>query len=184
MKEQQKKLINISVWWAIVLFVLRCVISWKSVISNFSLYSIFGYASEAIGIAVIIVVLYEKYLWKFNPFETTPKLASRYYGSFKSNYDSIERNAELIVKQTLLSVHVIMITDESKSKSLSASIENVLGEVQLTYCYLNTPKSEHRGRSEIHYGTAMLSVSNPKEISGQYYTDRQTTGDMRFVLKP
>ena len=94
-----------------------------------------------------------------------------------------ERTAELIIRQSLLSVHITMVTGESKSKSLSASIGEILGEVQLTYCYLNTPKSEYRNRSEIHYGTAMLSISNPKEIDVQYYTDQRTIWDMCFILE-
>lgn len=183
MKEQQKKLIDISVWCAIALFVLRCIISWKSIIADFSLYDLFGYASEAVGIAVVFAILYEKFIWRFNPFETTPKLSSKYSGILKSNYDNIERSAVLIIKQTLLSVHVTMVTDESKSRSLSASIDEIMGEMQLTYCYLNTPKSEYRDRSEIHYGTATLSISNPKEVDGQYYTDRKTIGDMHFVAE-
>ena len=183
MKEQQKKLINISVWCAIILFALRCIISWKSIMTDFSFYDLWGYASEAIGITVVFATLYEKFFWRFNPLETTPKLASRYSGTLKSNYDNIERGAELRIKQTLLSVHVTMITDESKSRSLSASIDEILGEMQLTYCYLNTPKSEYRDRSEIHYGTTALSISNPKEIDGQYYTDRKTMGDLHFVAK-
>mgnify|MGYP004572869597 FL=1 len=89
----------------------------------------------------------------------------------------------MTIKQSLLSVVVILKTDESKSKSLSASIDEILGEIQLTYCYLNTPKSAYRDRSEIHYGTATLSISNPKEIDGQYYTDRKTIGDMHFIAK-
>ena len=65
MKEQQKKLINISVWCAIALFVLRCIISWKSIITDFSLYDLFGYASEAVGIAVIFAILYEKFIRRY-----------------------------------------------------------------------------------------------------------------------
>lgn len=183
MKTQQKKLINQSAWCAIVIFVLRYIISWESIIINFSLYALFGYASEAIGIAVVFATLYEKFIWKLNPFETTPKLSSRYRGTLKSNYDNIERSAVLIIKQTLLSVHVTMVTDESKSRSLSASIDEIGSEMQLTYCYLNTPKSEYRDRSEIHYGTAILSVTNPGEIDGQYYTDRKTIGDMHFIAE-
>ena len=183
MKEQQKKLVSISVWIAIVLFVCRCIISWNSIISDFSLYNLYGYASESVALSVIFSTLYEKILWKINPFENTPKLASKYSGTLKSSYDNIERDATLIIKQTLLSVRVTLVTNESKSKSISASIDEILGEMQLTYCYLNTPKSEYRHRSEIHYGTATLSISNPKEIEGQYYTDRKTIGDMHFIAK-
>lgn len=181
MSDQQKKFINICVWCAVVLFSVRCILSWESVLHGVSAYDLFGYAGEAIGIAVLLAGIYEKFLWRINPFESTPKLSKRYTGTFKSSYDLAVRSASLEIRQTLLSVHVTLISDESKSKSLSASIDEILGEIQLTCCYLNTPKSEFRDRSEIHYGTATLSISNPKEIDGQYYTDRKTTGDMHFI---
>ena len=183
MKDQQKKLINICVWSAVFLFAIRCAISWKDVIAGLSLYDLFGYASEAISVAVIFSGIYEKILWRFMPFEKTPKLAKHYEGTLKSNYDNIERKASLEIKQTLLSVHITLVTEESKSKSISSSIDDVLGEMQLTYCYLNTPKAEYRKRSEIHYGTATLSITNQRSLEGQYYTDRATSGDMMFVVK-
>ena len=183
MKSQQKKMNNICVWSAVALFVLRCILSWESILNGTSAYSLFGYASEAISVAVIFIGVYEKVLWRFNPFESTPKFARRYTGKIKSTYDYVERDASLEIKQTLLSIHVTLITGESKSKSLSASIDEVLGEMQLTYCYLNTPKSEYRYRSEIHYGTATLSAGNPAILEGQYYTDRNTTGDMVFTAE-
>ena len=137
---QQKKITSICVWIAIILFVLRCIISWESILEGVSAYDLFGYAGEAISAAVILSGLYEKFLWRLNPFESTPKLKKRYVGKLKSGYDHIERDASLEIKQTLLSVHVTLATNESKSKSLSASIDDILGEMQLTYCYLNTPK--------------------------------------------
>lgn len=182
MSEQQKKVINICVWSAVIFFVLRCALSWESIVSSLSVYDLFGYAGEAISIAVIFAGLYEKFLWRLNPFEKTPKLAKRYVGSLKSSYDNIERKAVLEIRQTLMSVHITLTTDEGKSNSLSASIDEISGETQLTYCYLNTPKSEFRHRSQIHYGTAMLSINNPASLDGQYYTDRKTTGDMSFTV--
>lgn len=181
MIESYNKLIKISVWSTVFLFVIRCIISWGSIIADFSIYDIWGYAGEAIGIAIILTALYEKYIWRVNPFENTPKLSPRYIGKLKSTYDNKVRPATLEIKQTLTSIHVTMITQESKSKSLSTSIDNILGETQLTYCYLNTPKNEFRSRSDIHYGTAILSINNPNKIEGQYYTDRKTTGDMIFI---
>ena len=183
MKGQQKKIVDICVWSAVVLFVLRCILSWESILNGVSAYDLFEYASEAISVAVIFSGAYEKVLWRFNPFESTPKFAPRYTGTLKSTCDHKERKASLEIKQTLLSIHITLITDESKSKSLSASIDEVLGEIQLTYCYLNTPKSEYRHRSEIHYGTATLSARNPAILEGQYYTDRNTTGDMVFAAE-
>lgn len=144
MSNQQKKFINICVWCAVVLFAVRCFLSWESILKGVSVYDLFGYAGEAIGIAVLLAGIYEKFLWRINPFESTPKLSKQYTGTFKSSYDQVERSASLEIRQTLLSVHVTLISDESKSKSLSASIDEILGEIQLTYCYLNTPKSAYR----------------------------------------
>ena len=110
--------------------------------------------------------------------------AKKYIGSLITSYDNIERSAELEIKQTLLTLQIILITGESKSKSLSATIDDILGETVLTYCYLNTPNANVRDRSEIHYGTAMLCVDNPRKLTGHYFTDRKTRGDMKFNSVP
>lgn len=183
MGKQQRKLLTICIWCAIIVFVIRCMISWGNIISEPSLYDLFGYASESISISFLFLGLYEKWLWRFNPFEKTPKLSKQYVGILKSNYDQRERTATLKIRQTLSSIHVTLITDQSKSESISASIEDVLGETRLVYCYINTPRSEFRAQSQIHYGTASFSIQNSLVLEGQYYTDRATTGDMKFKVE-
>ena len=180
MDKQQLHLIKMSIWCSIILFVIRCAFSWNSLIKCVALYDLFSYAGEAIGVTAVLSALYEKWFWRFNPFEKTPKLLRSYSGILISQYDGIERKASLEIHQSLLSIHITLVTDESKSNSISASIDEVIGEPTLTYCYLNTPKSAYRDRSEIHFGTAVLSVRNPNHITGQYYTDRKTIGDMEF----
>lgn len=170
-------------WCAVILFVLRCLIPGETIISNFSIYDIYGFAGEAIGMTAIIASFYERWLWRYVPIENTPKLFKEYEGVFISDYDNVERSARLEIKQTLLTVQVTVITGESRSKSISSSIDFILNEKQLTYCYLNTPQAMVRHRSEIHYGTAMLCIENPREIHGQYFTDRKTTGDMKFTKR-
>lgn len=184
MKEQFNKLMSKTIWSAIILFCLRCFISWNDIKNAFSVYDLFGYAGEAISLATLLSITYERWLWKFNPLESTPVLSKKYTGSLISSYDNIERNAELEIKQTLLTIQIILITGESKSKSLSSTIDDILGETILTYCYLNTPNANVRDRSEIHYGTAMLCVDNPRKLTGQYFTDRKTIGDMKFNSTP
>lgn len=183
MSGQIKGFLTKIAWCAVILFVLRCLISGETIISNFSIYVIFGFAGEAIGITAIIATFYERWLWRYIPLENTPKLFKEYEGVFISDYDNVERNARLEIKQTLLTVQVTLITGESRSKSISSSIDIILNEKQLTYCYLNTPRAMVRPRSEIHYGTAMLCIENLDEIHGQYFTDRKTTGDMKFTKK-
>lgn len=174
------KLIKKSLWIAIIAFCCRCFLCRTTTIIEFSLHNIYGYAGEAIAFSLFIMVLYEKYLWKIDPSEKTPVLNKKYRGTFISTYDKIEREASLEIKQTLLTISVIFSTKESKSISISSSIEKIENEWQLTYCYLNAPKANVRDRSAIHYGTAVLCIENPKKIQGRYYTDRKTTGDMEF----
>lgn len=74
---------------------------------------------------------------------------------------------------------MLLKTEESSSKAISAKIIDRDGENVLTYTYINRPKTEVRDRSEIHYGTAILSITDNYEIlEGVYYTDRNTAGDM------
>lgn len=61
MGERQKKVISICVWSAVIFFVIRCALSWESIVSSLSVYDLFGYAGEAISIAVIFAGLYEKF---------------------------------------------------------------------------------------------------------------------------
>ena len=83
MKEQYKKLINICMWCGIALFAIRCAFSWESIVTNVSIYDLYGYAGEAIAVAAIFGILYERVIWKFNPFEKTPKLSKEYNGTIK-----------------------------------------------------------------------------------------------------
>lgn len=180
MSKQFKKFLKIYIWVAIICLIIRCSFSIDSLINDLSLYDIYCYAGEAIGVATFIMVFYERKLWRYNPCNDTPILYRKYSGTFTSSYDNIERSCSLEIRQTLLTISIIFITSESKSKSIIASIDDLHGEKVLTYCYLNTTNALIRDRSPIHYGTSILCIDNPRELKGQYYTDRKTTGDMKF----
>ena len=182
MAEQYKKFWHKSLWIAIGVFCIRCLFAKVLFNSAFSAYDLYGYAGETVGFSALLMLLYEKYIWKwkYNPFESMPVLAESYSGYLKSSYDNKERSIKLKIKQSLLSVSVIMETNESDSNSISASIDKIQNVWQLTYTYLNVPNAEVRERSEIHYGTAFLSIENPMLIKGHYYTDRKTTGDIQL----
>lgn len=181
--KQLNKLLKMAIWISIVLFAGRCWIAREELIAAFSLYDVFGYAGEAISIASIFTVFYEKLLWRWNPFVSIPKLKKKYKGSIISTYDGMTRTARLEIKQTLLTVRVTLITKESRSNSINASIEEINGEMQLIYSYLNTTKAGVRERSPLHYGTAMLCLTNVKKLTGMYYNDRKYTGDMQFTAE-
>jgi len=180
MKKQMNGLLNKGMWCAIVLFALRCFISIKEIQDGISIYSLWGFAGEAIGGAALLMVAYEKCLWKFDPFVEIPNINGSYIGTLTSNYDNKARHVTMKIKQSLLSTEITVKTEESISRSVSAYVEEVFGETELIYTYLNEPESKSRDRSEIHYGTATFILNEKDHLVGKYFTDRNTSGDMVF----
>ena len=173
-----------KILWAFgIIFVIRCAISFTEIRDSFSVYLVFSLIGEAITITTVIAVIYERFLWAFDKTSKVPVVKGKYQGSIVSSWDGQKREATLEIKQTLLKISITMRTSESSSGSVSASIDEVLGEKQLTYCYLNKPMASVRDRSEIHYGTAMLNCDTPGKLEGSYFTDRKTTGDLFFEKK-
>ena len=170
-----------KVLWAFgIVFVIRCAISFGEIIDSFSVYLVFSLIGDAITITTVIAVVYERFLWAFDKSSKVPVVKGKYQGCIVSSWDGQKRDATLEIKQTLLKISITMKTRESSSGSVSASIDEVLGEKQLTYCYLNKPMACVRDRSGIHYGTAMLNCDCSGKLTGSYFTDRKTTGDMFF----
>lgn len=146
-------------------------------------YSLIGFAGEAIAVSGLFQFLYDKWFWRFRIFNfwKIPVLAKKYNGSFVSSYDGKERSAELNVKQTFLSIKIKMKTEESFSYSINETLEENNGVMVLTYTYLNEPDLTLLDRSKMHFGTATLVCDNTEELTGNYYTNRQTTGTMHFL---
>lgn len=180
MSERVSALTKKILWAFGIIFVIRCAISFSEIRDAFSVYLIFSLIGEAISITTVIAALYERSLWTFDKSANVPVIKGKYEGSIVSSWDGKKREAKLEIKQTLLKLSITMKTDESIGGSVTASIDEINGEKQLTYCYLNRPMASVRNRSEIHYGTAMLNCDSRGKLIGTYFTDRKTTGDMLF----
>lgn len=193
MSDTMKKYIRLSIWTVIILFLARCWLGWeevKTVVDEKQAlkcaYTFYGYAGEAIGLAAILLFVFNQWAWRVKPLNVLaggmPVLAKYYNGTIKYKYNSQEQttSARLSIKQTFLNISVRLETDESISNSINASIENVHNEMQLIYFFINEPRAELQERSAIHYGTATLRVTNPDTITGNYYTGRLTRGSMDF----
>lgn len=70
-----------SLWVVIILFAIRCLISMPS-----SAYDFVGCAGEAIAVAIILMGICEKLLWRYNPPEKIPKIDKLYHGKIEYNY--------------------------------------------------------------------------------------------------
>lgn len=180
MKKKIEKLLKISMWIVVIAFVMICWVAIGVFSEKVTAYSLFGHAGEAIGVAVIIVWIYEKWIWKWDPFIKDAKYAGKYKGRIIPQKEGNEIEAILEITQSFLFAEVVMYTDESRSRTISGISEEILGVQELIYTYMNEPKAGVRDKSNVHFGTARLSFNNIGELCGEYYTDRNTVGDMVF----
>lgn len=190
MNGNTKKFMNISIWLTAILLLIRCLISWTDIKNMWEdgqvlnlCYCFFGFIGEAIGVATIFMTIFNKWAWKWRCLRWThnvPVLANKYQGEFISDYDGVKRFGTIIINQTFLAVAVQLKTDESSSRSLTASFSELQNVRYLIYTYQNDPRAEIQERSPMHYGTAMLDASNTMLLEGNYYTGRKSRGSMKF----
>lgn len=150
--------------------------------------------STTISINIILWMLFIAWAWKWKIFYPWlvpfPNLSGNWEGTIKSNWKEKEIEPipiEVSITQNFFNVQVRIKTKESRSYSIGASfdIDNERGFQQLFYTYLNTPKAGVRERSEMHYGSTILNFDGFKvrKMDGEYWTDRQTTGEITLTKK-
>jgi hypothetical protein len=149
---------------------------------------------KTISINAFLWLIFVKWAWKWKIFYPWlvpfPNLSGEWNGFLMSNWKEKSLDpipTEVKISQTFFNVQVRIKTGESKSHSTGASfdIDKDRGLQQLFYSYINTPKSSVRNRSEIHYGTTLLTFDGFKitEMEGEYWTDRETTGEIKLTKK-
>lgn len=193
MSNAWSRFLKISMWVALFLFVIRCILSWTELKTSISVgnvlgcgYQLFGYAGEAIAITAVIMWIFNNWAWRWIIINAVtgrkPILSKKYQGTITYNRDGqlYSKNATMEIEQTYLTIKLKLWTDESQSNALWASIENIHNEDQLIYCYINEPRAELQDTSSIHYGTALLRISQRDSITGNYYSSRLTRGSMAF----
>jgi hypothetical protein len=153
-----------------------------------------AYIPTAIGLGL---VLFDKVAWRWpgiHMFSGRPRIDGTWRGTLIPNPESKipgggnrgPIDAAVLVTQTYWTLHVTLMTAESSSDSTVATIRRV-GESRsrsrLTYAYLNEPRQEHRPRSNPHGGATTLDRTGrlPDQMTGAYWTDRLTAGDMTLT---
>lgn len=171
------KFLSKSLWVALVLFGLRWLL-WKF---N-SFYDFIGAAGEVISITIIIMGIYCRWLWKYNPLEKTPKLMGTYKGAIEYNWDEValKKEASVKIRQSLLSINIQITTNEITSNTIAGNLVKENDEYVLYYTYITNPKSKYSKENPIQYGTCRLLMSDKKRLVGTYWTSRQTIGDIEL----
>jgi hypothetical protein len=153
-----------------------------------------SHISTAISINIGIWLIFIKWAWKWKIFYPWlvpfPNLSGEWVGTIKSNWKEKKLEpipTEVSIHQTFFNTQIKVKTGESRSHSIGANfdIDKDRGCQQIFYSYMNTPKSSVRDRSEIHYGSTRLDFEgyNIQKMEGEYWTSRQTTGEIFLKRK-
>ncbi len=175
MSNTWRKFLEKGFWVAIVTFIIAYLLTKPE-----SLYDYFGCVGEAIGIALILMGVYEQWLWLYNPFEKIPKIKGEYSGYIEYSYNGTfdKKEATIDIKQSLLSTRVKIITDEITSNTITSNIVHENGEYVLYYTYITNPKSKYSNDNPIQYGTCRITSNIKSGLQGTYWTTRKTIGDI------
>jgi hypothetical protein len=144
-----------------------------------------------ISISAILWAIFIKWVWKWRLFYPwlvqVPNLSGQWKGFLKSNWEGGKLDpipTEMIITQSFLHIQIKIKTGESESYSVGTSfdIDKERGVSRLFYSYFNTPKSEIRDRSKMHFGTSLLNFYgfNIDILEGEYWTSRETTGGIKL----
>ncbi len=154
------------------------------IILNFIGIELFDSVGYAVSIASVFNIAYDRYLWRFNPFEKTPKLFGEYdEDSFSSYNGGHKYKAKAVIKQTLSSITVFEEVEGSGyAESITAALmkNSVDGVWKLYYTYRTYPDMSKN--DDMHEGTVILRVEDENTLKGIYFTNRlnPTNGNMHL----
>jgi hypothetical protein len=152
------------------------------------------YVPLAISIYVIAGIFFSRWMWRWPLWRgwlvKIPDLQGTWKGQLVSDWVNPETGKRiepitmfLVIRQTLFSVKVTLMTKESTSYSTTADINIVSAgeDLYLNYNYTNRPKVTIRDRSAMHDGAAILKIitSPQKCLEGEYWTSRKTRGEIK-----
>lgn len=135
-----------------------------------------------------LYAFFDKHLWKCRftrelGLVRTPNLNGRWSGYLISSFDHHAKHHEVVVLifQTWTQISVFLKTSASVSHSCVAVVQASDPEgVALVYQYQNEPLPDAASTMHMHYGTAVLRMSDRTGLTGAYYAgrDRGTFGQI------
>jgi len=151
------------------------------------------YYALAVLVAGIVLTAWDRWIWRISSlqrFEFVPSVIS---GTWKGLLVSAwvdpvtgspppPKSVYLVIRQTFSSVSVMLLTNESRSRSTLARVGRVDGVSSLDYMYINRPDNSVEHRSRMHHGSTSLDVSGSPatRLRGRYWTDRDSRGELDF----
>ena len=140
----------------------------------------------------IVLTVFDLWLWRLRIlypwFVDRPDLRGTWQATFVSSYVRPGESepvgpaeALFVIRQTFSSLHIRMLTAESSSNTVGATVSREAdGSHLILGIYRNRPREEVSHRSAMHVGAMWLSGDGrlPDTLSGFYWTNRLTRGDL------
>lgn len=149
-----------------------------------------GY-SAAVIVAIGVFALWEYWLWRLPMLQRLPGVPRCIEGTWTGTLTSLwtdpatarrpdEKRVFLVVRQTASRIDVVLLTEESASRSSIARLSQDDTGLSLIYMYSSRPDSRVAHRSTMHTGSAFVEISGspPSRMRGRYWTDRYTRGEI------
>jgi hypothetical protein len=149
--------------------------------------------SDLLAIVLALISAFERWAWRWRPLHPhivgTPDVRGTWRGMLSSSWiDPATESARppkvvyLAIRQTLTTVWVRLLTNESASDQMVGSVKKDAASEDwlLSYNYRNTPKLPLRKTSPEHRGGTFLTIYGepPARIEGEYWTSRDTKGTL------
>lgn len=144
--------------------------------------------SIVIGILVTLLTAVDRWLWRWRWLQLglfpMPDIRGTWLVRLRPEApwnNPPERQAYMVIRQTYSSVTLRFYTAESASESITARVMRAEdGTFSLAAVYRNTPRLPFRKDSPIHLGALKLDIQGdpPTALSGQYWTDRKSQGEL------
>ncbi|MFP5520408.1 MAG: hypothetical protein ACLGGX_10930 [Bdellovibrionia bacterium] len=182
--------VKLTIGLATIIFLLLAIIKGEAFAKE-----LFGIISQTISYTFLVRLVFIKWIWKWLPFlefiHGTPKIEGKWAGTFESTWrpspDAPPATGPIEVKITQPDIYHIKLTQKS-GESLSHSYGEVFetledGSIFLNFSYKNVPNADVRDRSQISFGSAryQLERDGSYKLSGNYWTDRKSTGKITVV---
>ena len=144
--------------------------------------------SVTVAFVTAALTAFDKFLWRWPPFcwfHTVPDIVGIWTAELNSSYSQAVVIGAATVTQTFSSISIRLKTDSGSSFLIAERlIRHGDGAYEVVGVYQSDPNIHVRSRQgEIHYGAFKYSVSGnpPTEMSGHYWTDRNTAGSIRLM---
>lgn len=177
--------VKLTIGFAIVIFLILAAFKGP----DFSK-EILNIISSTISVTVLGRLIFIKWVWKWLPFleriHGVPNVEGKWNGKYESTWrpspDAPVATGPIEVKITQPDIYHIKVTQRS-GESISHSYGEVFETLEdksvfLNFSYENIPDANVRERSQISFGSAryLLERDGSYKLSGNYWTDRKSTG--------